>query len=74
MENLVSEGTLLRDTLRRMPSKKRKKVALYFDEEQLEALRKISKRTKIPASVIVREGVGMAIKKYRKKGLDTSRR
>jgi len=48
--------------------KRRKKVALYFDADQLEALRKISKRTKIPASVIVREGVAMAIKKYRKKG------
>jgi hypothetical protein len=49
-----------------MPTK-RKKVALYLDAEQVEALRKISKRTKIPASVIVREGVATAIKKYRKK-------
>ncbi len=56
-----------RDILWPMPSKKRKKVALYFDAGQLEALRKISKRTKIPASVIVREGVAMVIKKYRKR-------
>jgi len=48
-------------------SPKRKKVALYFDVVQLEAVRKISKRTKIPASVIVREGVSMVVKKYRKK-------
>ena len=44
---------------------RRKKVALYLDLDQVKNLRKISKRTKIPASVIIREGVSMAIRKYK---------
>jgi hypothetical protein len=47
---------------------KRIKHALYLDAHQIEALRKITKRTRIPASVIIREAVDAIIKKYSKKG------
>jgi hypothetical protein len=48
---------------------RRSKYVLYLDARQIAALRAISKRTKIPASVIAREGIDAIVKKYhRKKG------
>jgi len=45
---------------------RRIKYLLYLDAAQVEELRAISKRTKIPASVIAREGIDEILKKYQK--------
>jgi hypothetical protein len=45
---------------------RRVRYLLYLDAAQVEELRAISKRTKIPASVIAREGIDEILKKYQK--------
>jgi Ribbon-helix-helix domain len=39
-------------------------LACYFEPEQAAALRALSARTKIPAQVLVREGVDLMLAKY----------
>jgi hypothetical protein len=46
--------------------RKRPKTSVYLTLAQTTALKKISDRTGIPQSVLIRRGVEMAIKKYRK--------
>jgi predicted DNA-binding protein len=43
-----------------------RKVArtIYIEGEQLEALKKLSERTKVPQSVYVREALDMLLEKY----------
>ena len=43
-----------------------KKVArtIYIKDEQLEALKRLSEKTKVPQSVYVREALDMLIEKY----------
>ena len=43
-----------------------KKVArtMYIKDEQMEALKKLSERTKVPQSVYVREALDMLLEKY----------
>ena len=43
-----------------------KKVArtIYIKDEQLEALKRLSKKTKVPQSVYVREALDMLLEKY----------
>jgi hypothetical protein len=38
---------------------------IYVDGKQLAELRLLSKQTKIPASAIARDGIDMALKKYK---------
>jgi len=46
---------------------RRVKYSLYLDASQVAELNEISKRTKIPASVIAREGIDLILKKYQSK-------
>jgi len=39
----------------------------WVDKKLVEELRAISKRTRIPASVLLREAIELVIRKYRKK-------
>jgi predicted DNA-binding protein len=43
-----------------------KKVArtIYIKDEQLEALKRLSEKTKVPQSVYVREALDMVLEKY----------
>ncbi len=43
-----------------------KKVArtMYIEDEQMEALKKLSEKTKVPQSVYVREALDMLLEKY----------
>ncbi len=43
-----------------------KKVArtIYIEDEQMEALKKLSEKTKVPQSVYVREALDMLLEKY----------
>ncbi len=43
-----------------------KKVArtIYIKDEQMEALKKLSEKTKVPQSVYVREALDMVLEKY----------
>jgi predicted DNA-binding protein len=43
-----------------------KKVArtIYINDEQLEALKRLSEKTKVPQSVYVREALDMLLEKY----------
>jgi len=43
-----------------------KKVArtIYIKDEQMEALKKLSEKTKVPQSVYVREALDMLLEKY----------
>jgi predicted DNA-binding protein len=43
-----------------------KKVArtIYIEDEQMEALKRLSEKTKVPQSVYVREALDMLLKKY----------
>jgi len=38
-----------------------------MEPKLIEALRKVSKKTRIPASVLAREGIEAVVKKYQKK-------
>jgi Holliday junction resolvase len=40
--------------------------SLYIEKEQVESLIKLSKRTRVPQAVLVREGVDMMLKKREK--------
>ncbi|MGQ9508047.1 MAG: ribbon-helix-helix domain-containing protein [Thermodesulfobacteriota bacterium] len=44
----------------------RTKIArtIYIDNEQIEALKRLSQRTKVPQSVYVREALDMLLEKY----------
>ena len=46
-----------------------KKVArtIYLKDEQLEALKRLSEKTKVPQSVYVREALDMLLEKYSEK-------
>jgi len=37
---------------------------MYIKDEQMEALKKLSERTKVPQSVYVREALDMLLEKY----------
>ncbi|MGZ3493727.1 MAG: ribbon-helix-helix domain-containing protein [Thermodesulfobacteriota bacterium] len=43
-----------------------KKVArtIYIEDEQMEALKRLSEKTKVPQSVYVREALDMLLEKY----------
>ena len=45
----------------------RKKIAttVYITEDQDQRLKELSKRTKVPVSVYIREGIDMALEKYK---------
>jgi predicted DNA-binding protein len=50
-----------------MPKPKRKlKTSIYLSSEQQEALKKISKHTRIPMAELLREAVDNVIKAHRK--------
>jgi Holliday junction resolvase len=40
--------------------------SLYIEKEQVESLIKLSKRTRVPQAVLVREGVDLMLKKREK--------
>lgn len=40
--------------------------SVYLDEEQVESLIKLSKKTRVPQAVLVREGVDLMLKKREK--------
>jgi hypothetical protein len=40
--------------------------SVYLDEEQVESLLKLSKKTRVPQAVLVREGVDLMLKKREK--------
>ena len=40
--------------------------SVYLDEEQVEILIKLSKKTRVPQAVLVREGVDLMLKKREK--------
>ena len=44
---------------------KRKQVLAYLELEQHTALKKLSEKTRVPASVYIREAVDMVLKKYK---------
>jgi hypothetical protein len=46
---------------------RRIKYSLYLDASQLAELQSVSKRTKIPAAVIAREGIELILKEYQKR-------
>jgi hypothetical protein len=50
----------------RKQDRKRIKVNVYLDAEQYEALNALTEKTHIPWAAVVREGVDMALGKYRK--------
>ena len=37
---------------------------IYFDEEQIERLRKLSAKTRVPQAVYIRDAVDLVLKKY----------
>jgi predicted DNA-binding protein len=45
----------------------RKKIAttIYITEEQDQLLKELSRRTKVPVSVYIREGIDLALARYR---------
>ncbi len=45
----------------------RKKISttIYITEEQDEKLKELSRRTKVPVSVYIREGVDLVLERYR---------
>jgi hypothetical protein len=40
--------------------------SVYLDEEQVESLIALSKKTRVPQAVLVREGVDLMLKKHEK--------
>lgn len=44
---------------------KRIKTAIYFEPEQKAALKALSKQTRVPWSIYVREGIDMVLAKYK---------
>lgn len=46
----------------------RKKIAttIYITEEQDQKLKELSRRTKVPVSVYIREGIDLALERYEK--------
>jgi len=44
---------------------RRLSTTVYLDEAQYEAIKAISKATKIPQSALIRDGVELAIEKWR---------
>jgi hypothetical protein len=44
----------------------KKKFVMWLDTEQIKTLQKLSKKTGIPMSVLIRRGVDWTIKKHRK--------
>lgn len=53
------------DTLKRMSPTKLLKYTLWADKKLLDQLRALSKKTRIPASALVREGIEFVVQKYR---------
>jgi Ribbon-helix-helix domain len=51
-----------------MPTAKQRKIktALYVAPKQIEALKKIAARLDVPMSQLIREGINLAIQKYKK--------
>ncbi|MET0048218.1 MAG: ribbon-helix-helix domain-containing protein [Sedimenticola sp.] len=45
---------------------KRKMISAYLDPEQLEALKRLNKNTRVPVAEYIREGVDMVLEKYKK--------
>ena len=47
-------------------AKKEKKVSttVYLEEDQLEALKKLSDRTRVPVAEYIREGVDMVLERH----------
>jgi len=45
----------------------RKKISttIYITEEQDRSLKELSRRTKVPVSVYIREGIDLALERYR---------
>jgi len=41
-------------------------TSMYVDAAQLQALRDLSKRTRVPQQVFIREGLGLVLAKYSK--------
>ena len=49
-----------------IPRLKKKQLALYLEEEQYEALKKLSKKTRVSQQEYLREGLETVLKKYKK--------
>lgn len=47
-------------------TQKKTSTTMYLTQEQHDALKNISKRTRVPFSVYIREGVDLVIEKYKK--------
>jgi len=47
-------------------TQKKTSTTMYLTQEQHDALKSISKRTRVPFSVYIREGVDLVIGKYKK--------
>jgi len=47
---------------------KKMQIAMYLDVEQLEALRALSGKTRVPMQKYLREGLEHVLQKYTKKG------
>ena len=44
----------------------KKQIAMYLEEGQLEALRTLHAKTRVPMQVYLREGLDLILQKYRK--------
>lgn len=45
----------------------RKKIIAYLDHDQYAALKKLSEKTRVPATAYIREAVDMVLEKYKGK-------
>ena len=52
--------------MKKKQARPRVRVNLYLDAEQADELRAITAKVHIPAAAIVREGVTLALEKYRR--------
>lgn len=52
--------------MKKKEKKPRVRVNLYLDADQAEELKSITEKIHVPSAAIVREGVGLALEKYRR--------
>jgi predicted DNA-binding protein len=50
-----------------VPKRNKVKVSTYVHPAQMAALKKLSAKTGVPMAAMVREGIDLAIKKFRKR-------
>ena len=48
-------------------AEKKKLITLYIDESQLNRLKALSKKTRVPRSEYIREGIEYSLNKYERK-------